>query len=123
MKLVLPKPPSINHIYGLTSVGGYAHSYITLEGKAWFEECIFKTRMWGLKYKIPKYAKTKLKVDIELYTNVVGQDLDNINKPVLDLLQKAFIIDNDKYIYELHSVKKMCDKDQQRIELSLSPLE
>ena len=123
MKLILPKPPSINHIYGLTSIGGHAHSYITSEGKAWFEECIFKTRMWANRNKIKLYEKTKLKVDIELYTNVLGQDLDNINKPTLDLLQKALVIDNDKYIFELHSTKIICPKDEQRIELALTPLE
>lgn len=38
MKLTLPKPPTTNHIYGITARGGFAQMYLTKEGKDWYKE-------------------------------------------------------------------------------------
>lgn len=119
IKLVLRKPPSINHIYAYTSRGGYAHSYITSEGKTWFEEGIYKAKVQSSGVR---FDRTKLRLEIHLFTSREIQDIDNINKPLLDLLQKSEIIDNDKYIYELHSYKEICTKESERVELILSPI-
>lgn len=115
LKAVLPKPPSINHIYGFTSKGGFARSYITKEGKDWFEEAglLLKAQI-----KRKKLITSDLEVTIDLYT-ARRQDVDNIIKPILDLLQKTGLIENDSQIYRLTVEKYKTKVADQRVEISL----
>lgn len=83
MKIQIPKPPSVNHIYGLSSRGGFARSYITKEGVLWFETA---AKICGKNFKRKPIADD-VEVYIELY-HARKQDVDNINKPILDLLSK-----------------------------------
>lgn len=119
IKIVLPKPPSVNHLYAYTARGGYIHGYMTAQGKVWFEEAIYKAKSQAQF----SFLQTKIKVTIYFFTSRETSDLDNINKGLLDVLQKSEIIDNDKYVYELHSYKKICKKEEERVELILSSLQ
>ena len=101
MKFTLPKPPSINHIYGFTSKGGFARSYITKEGKEWFENSIIEIQK---QTKKKKPISTEMEVSIELHT-ARRQDIDNIFKPCLDLLMKAEVIEDDSLIYRITGEK------------------
>lgn len=116
MKFVLPKPPSINHIYGFTSRGGFARSYITKDGKKWFDEV---TEIYKKQYKRKNPIGTEIEVWIELYTNYYRQDVDNIAKPILDSLQKNGVIENDSLIYKIDIEKFKCGKEEQRVEVEL----
>lgn len=95
MKFTLPKPPSINHIYGYTAKGGFARSYITREGKEWFEAA---GRIVSNKNRKP--ISSEMEIYVELHT-ARAQDVDNILKPILDLLQKYGVIENDRLVYRL----------------------
>jgi len=118
----LPKPPSINHIYGYTSRGGFARSFITKEGVAWFKNSsqILAEHYSWLKTPIEE----NVSVQIELFT-ARHQDIDNVIKPILDLLagvcldcqgkftsRKACpcghnrsVLENDKYVTKLEVTK------------------
>jgi Holliday junction resolvase RusA-like endonuclease len=117
MTFTLRKPPSINHIYGFTSKGGFARSYITKVGKAWFAVAEKKIHDENPDPMIT--APVSLK--IALYTARV-QDIDNILKPILDVLQKAQVIKNDNQIYSLHVEKIRSKISDERVEVTLTNL-
>jgi Holliday junction resolvase RusA-like endonuclease len=116
MKITLPKPPSINHIYGYTSRGGFARSYITREGKVWFE---IAGELLKKKYKKKTPIKTEVEIWIVLYTNYYRQDVDNIAKPILDALQKNGVLENDALVYKIDIEKYKCKKEEQRVEIEI----
>lgn len=114
-KVTLPKPPSINHIYGYTSRGGFARSYITKEGTEWFSAAqIALKKQWKKRTPIT----TDCEIWIELYT-AYRQDCDNILKPILDLLQKNQVVENDSLFNSLHVTKEKCKKEEQRVEFEI----
>src|SRR5258708_19686636 len=118
MQLDLPKPPSINHIYGYTCQKGFARSYITKEGKNWFEvaSLMLKTQWHGVMVEKP------CAVSIVLRT-CRRQDVDNILKPILDLLQKTTVIKNDELIYELDINKAKVRKEKEKVILWVHDLD
>jgi Holliday junction resolvase RusA-like endonuclease len=115
MKVTLPKPPSINHIYGFTATGGFARSYITKEGKAWFEEAGY---MLKAQCKRKKPIETPCEMWVILHTARI-QDVDNVLKPILDLFQKQGIIKNDNLIYKLDIEKFKVKVGEEKIEVEL----
>lgn len=84
-KIILPKPPSLNAIYGYTSMGGFARSYITPRGKTWFEEAIHILSDMHNEELIPTGVEDILEIEVNLFTRR-EQDVDNILKPTLDVL-------------------------------------
>lgn len=116
MKAVLPKPPSINHIYGYTSKGGFARSYITREGKIWFDKA---SEILKKEYRRKEPIRVEVEVWIVLYTNYYRQDVDNIAKPILDSLQKNGVLENDALVYKLDIEKFKCSKEEQRVEIEI----
>ena len=119
MKFVLPKPPSINHIYGFTSRGGFARSYITKEGKLWFEEAGYAVKQQSTKRKP---ITTPVEIFIDLYTSR-RQDIDNILKPVFDLFQKQGVYENDAQIIRLSAEKHKCKVADEHVEVQITPYE
>lgn len=115
MKITLSKPPSINHVYGYTSRGGFARSYITKEGKVWFEESAYKLKS---QYKKRTPITTPCEIWIELHTCRI-QDVDNILKPILDLLQKTGVVKNDNQFYKLDVEKFKSTKEEERVEIEI----
>jgi Holliday junction resolvase RusA-like endonuclease len=83
VKIQTPKPPSVNHIYGFTARGGFARSYITKEGVLWFTG---SSKLIGKTFKRTTIADP-VEIWIELY-HKRRQDVDNVLKPILDLLSK-----------------------------------
>lgn len=139
--VTLSKPPSINHIYGYTSRGGFARSFITKEGVAWFNESI--DILLDTYDKSHQPIENNLKFHIHLFT-ARDQDIDNILKPILDLFggmcldckgkfssrkackcgEKRSVIANDKQVVELEVIKtKIKDKDSQRVDIVLTNIE
>ena len=86
MKFLCPKPPSVNRIYGLTTRGGFARSYIVKDGIEWFETA---AKILGKTFK-RKTISDPVEVWVELY-HTRKQDIDNIGKPILDLLSKRCV--------------------------------
>jgi Holliday junction resolvase RusA-like endonuclease len=115
MKATLPKPPSINHIYGYTCQKGFARSYITQEGRLWFQEASLRLQA---QRDSKKTIETPCEIWIDLYTCRV-QDVDNILKPILDLLQKNGVVKNDNLFYKLDVEKYKVAKEDERIELEI----
>lgn len=116
MKFILPKPPSINHIYGYTSRGGFARSYITKKGKEWFARAASLVKKHTLPTDPIAYP---IDVRIKLFT-ARHQDVDNINKPLLDLLQKhTNVIKDDAWVYRLITEKIKCKVKDEKVELEV----
>lgn len=111
MIFILPKPPSINHIYGRSG----NRTYITKEGKNWFEDAgeLVKKSWNGSQFTQP------CQVRVVLYT-CRRQDLDNILKPLLDLLQKTGVIENDNLIDNLAACKIKVAKTEEHIEIEVT---
>lgn len=84
MKLILPLPPTTNHIYGLTSKRGFARSYITAKGKKFFEDADIAIKKQNKK---KKPIETECEVWIQIYISR-KRDVDGSVKPLLDCLQK-----------------------------------
>lgn len=136
--IVLPKPPSINHIYGYTSRGGFARSFITKEGVAWFNNSIDTLTQT---YAIGHSPITEpVKFHIHLFTSR-DQDIDNILKPILDLFggmcldcrgkfssrkpckcgTRRSVIANDKQVVELEVLKtRVKKKDDEKVWIILT---
>lgn len=128
-KFTLPKPPSINHIYGYTARSGFARSYITKEGIDWFTNGALLLKK---KFK-RKVITDPVEIDIELYHHR-KQDVDNILKPILDLLSKwclqcqekihsrkgcqcgknVRILEDDDQVYRLTIEKYTIKKDEEQ---------
>lgn len=110
--ITLPKPPSTNHIYAYTNRGGFARSYITKRGKDWFLEAeLLLKSQWK-----NDIIKDNLGVHINLYC--IRQDIDGIIKPILDLLQNCFVIENDNQITFLQVSKiKVGHRKDEKVEV------
>lgn len=106
MKYTLPMPPSVNAMYRRNPRG--FGMYKTPEAKAWITECLSHIRR-----KNP--LKGKIDVSAEFYF-ARESDIDNRLKPLLDLLQEANVVENDKQVYSL-VVTKLFDKVNPRVEL------
>lgn len=97
MKLQLPLPPSVNHLYGHTRTGII---YKTKEAKEWIQECLWIIKSHhGASYK----PTDRILVSIQLfYKDKRKHDIDNILKATFDILSKeSGIIPDDNQIEHL----------------------
>lgn len=100
-KLTLPLPPSTNHIFHNKRKGGRGK---TKEYKAWMNECLWMTV--ASRRELPEPTKK------ERYTVLIHvrtddcRDLDNFLKPVIDFLQAAGVIYDDRYVYRIEASKE-----------------
>lgn len=135
MKLTLPKPPSVNQIYGLSNRGAFARSYMTKAGVDWFAKA---GELLKKQVTTRKPIEAEVEVWIELYTSR-DQDIDNICKPTLDLIAgwclKCFtkfssrktcvcgknfsVLANDRQVVKLDVEKYKVKKDEERIEIEI----
>jgi len=113
-KVTLPKPPTTNHIYAYTSFGGRARSYITKEGKLFFEEAekIIK-KTWK-----KKPIEAPCEIWIQVYTSRM-RDVDGSAKPILDSLQKSGVIKNDSLFYKMDIERFSCKVGEDRVEVEV----
>ncbi len=100
-KITLPKPVSVNALYRVSCKSGYAKTYISDKGQAWFKEAGHRL-LHGNK---GRYTDRDVIVYVWLYTCRDG-DIDNVGKCTLDLLQHSGVILNDKQVVELHMYKE-----------------
>lgn len=119
LRAILPKPPSVNHLYGFTSRGGFARSYITKQGKQWFSDAGYLLKS---QVKIAEPIQTEVAVTFWLYT-CRFQDASNLEKALFDLLEEVQIIKNDVQIIEHHSyTKKVAHRKDEKVVIALIPL-
>lgn len=130
MVITLNKPPTVNHLYGFTSRGGFAHSYVTKDGKQWFKDSL---EIIHSKLKLEKPIDYKCTLFLTLFTQR-PRDIDNCLKAVQDVLQKCYkcqkakcshdqrIICNDNLIYLIRAEKVMVKKkEEERVQFMVSP--
>lgn len=135
MKLTLPKPPSVNQIYGLSNRGAFARSYITKAGVDWFATA---GELLKKQIRNRKPIETEVEIWIDLFTSR-DQDIDNILKPTLDLLagwclkchtkfssrkdctckQNFSVIANDRQVIKLDVEKFKVKKDEEHITVEI----
>jgi len=103
IKLQLPYPPSVNN-YWMTS--GHRR-YISKRGQE-FKEAV---RIYCLQHKIPKLGAYDVIVGILLHPrSKLLMDIDNCAKAVLDSLEGAGIIDDDKQVVKLIIMRGLMKK-------------
>jgi Holliday junction resolvase RusA-like endonuclease len=97
--------------------------------KAWRGGARYRTKDY-LQYEkdvlrlLPKNVKIKgeFEIDITFYCkNYSRSDLDNIVKPILDILTKSNIIEDDRKCVRLQVFKEKSPKDY--LEIDITPLE
>lgn len=113
MKLLIPiKPISINDCW-------QGKRFATKDYKKWTEDGLWLLKGQGMA------PQGRLRVVVDWYSkNISTADIDNPVKPVLDLLKKAGVIEDDRWIYELLVRKHKSDDQRYEIEISdLAPTE
>jgi Holliday junction resolvase RusA-like endonuclease len=106
MRLVLPIPPSVNEMYR-------HHGHITYKtkiAKDWIKGCLKLV-------KVKKPYKRSVDLSVHFYFKR-DRDIDNSLKALLDLVQKAGIIENDSQVYSM-VVTKDFDKLEPRVEIEI----
>jgi crossover junction endodeoxyribonuclease RusA len=111
------EPKSTQHIYRTACRGRYPTMYMTPEGKA-----LKEAYQWEAKAQWKgKPLEGDIEVSITLYFGTKRRaDLDNFNKLSLDALT-GVAYEDDSQIAALH-LRRAYDKDNPRIEISLSEL-
>jgi crossover junction endodeoxyribonuclease RusA len=101
LTLALPYPPSNNRYYR----HGQGRTYLSAEGRAYRMEVLASRPRFGWP------VKGSVSVVIEVTPSKgKGQDLDNVCKAILDGLQFANIIENDRDIDDLRIVRRQKQK-------------
>ena len=113
MIFTLPLPETTNNTYK----SAQGHWYKSAKAKAWEEEA---------GYAILKQRTAKSTCTENVYVGLAffvkrDRDIDGGIKPVLDLLQRLRIIDNDRQVKHLN-VKIFEDKTNPRVEVEVIPL-
>lgn len=115
MKLTIPKPPSVNNLYGL-----HGHiKYMTKRGKEWFE-----TAGWTIREQTT-IGKPLARCKIGVIAHIMDQsDLDNLLKATQDLLTHMGIIEDDKYIMDIHMQKVIVKhRKEEKLEVEIEKYE
>lgn len=116
----LPIPPSVNDYYGTHTKFGHPTIYIKTKGKQYRKDVLDYVLLNNLQLK----ANILLQVDI-IFTPKTKhrQDVDNVQKCLLDSLTHAEVYDDDSLIYKLTIEKMPPSKEDHGIILEISPYE
>ena len=77
--------------------------------------------LWQLKkYRPEEPIDKKVKIEMAIYTKSLRQDAGNISETILDLLQKADIITNDRVCDDVHYTRSRGAEDEVFVEIALS---
>jgi Holliday junction resolvase RusA-like endonuclease len=116
--IVLPgEPKSTSHIYKMTCRNGYAHMYLSQEGKNIKQQYIAQARKQWKR----KLLTGDLQVAIKLFFGTKRKcDWDNFHKLSMDALE-GIVWENDNQIQEA-DVCKFYDKQNPRIEIVVNSL-
>ena len=102
MKFELTLPPVLNKAYGITNTRkGRPYTYKKTETKGWQRDA--RLEIYQQVGKVPMLTDDVV-VNIELHLKF-NRDIDSSHKILLDTLEYAQIIKNDKQIIELNTKK------------------
>lgn len=108
--IVLPVPPSANRLF--VNTGRWGKRTRSREYHHWNRDCLFE-----LRYEHPKPAGIK-HCEIVVTARINWKrDLDNIVKPLLDLLQDAGEIEDDRYVCRI-KISRCAETDRDKVKLS-----
>lgn len=88
-----------------------------------FKTDAYKSYEIEMFFKLPKITVGSEKLSIKIvvgYSNKLA-DIDNFQKPFIDILQKKYNF-NDKQIYELHVYKVITEKGKEFIDFEIDPI-
>jgi len=107
LTLNLPWPPSVNAVWRSVVRGKFATVYKTDQGKD-YEKRVCKIHMLMGK---PKLGDARLCVTVEVYPpDRRRRDLGNLDKVLMDSLEKAGVFDDDSQIDDLRFIRKAVEK-------------
>lgn len=116
--LTLPLPPSVNSYHrSVTTRAGFSKVLISKEGRAWKKKALQLAAMQRC-----QPVDGEVAIALVVYFKDRRRDLDNVAKPVLDLLQAAGLLENDRQVVWL-LLERRIDKGNPRVEVSLGPAE
>lgn len=111
--LTLPYPPSVNRYYRHIIVKGSPRTLISKDGRRYRDAVKIATT--GL-----RMGERRLAVYIRVYPpDRRRRDLDNIQKPLLDALEKAGVYENDCQIDYLSTTRYPVDRENPRVAVSI----
>jgi Holliday junction resolvase RusA-like endonuclease len=116
MQFTLTKPPTTNHIYGITARGGFAQMYITKEGKEWIaENTLLIKSQWKKKTPITQDCE----IWIIVYTST-KRDADGSTKPIMDIFQKVGVVENDYLFSRVHAIREKVAKGEDKVVVDIN---
>ena len=119
MELILKgEPRSTNHVWKHSCSRGFLHSYMTPEGKA-----LKESYQWQARSQFHgKPLSCPLVVTVAIYRSTRRKlDIDNAGLKLLFDAMNGLVWEDDVQIEEM-TVMKRFDKENPRIELSVTPL-
>lgn len=109
------KIPSKSNCYKIITIGGHAslckQKVLKEYEKAFYMQCHLRD----------KRIKAMFRLDVDIYHENNRPDLDNGFKILLDCLQTAKVIDNDRQCMEIHA-RKLIDKEKPRVEFVITEI-
>jgi Holliday junction resolvase RusA-like endonuclease len=85
------------------------------EARAWMRAARVRLELWRNVHRVP-CIKQPVSVSIDVYRKSDAGDLDNYAKGLLDALQEAKVLRDDKQVVELH-MRKFVDRRRPRYEV------
>lgn len=102
-KFELPYPPSVNQ--WTRSVVGADRKVKVLKSKS-FRDWMSKASLLIIQSKQPSFGKERVKLTVELYTtDNRRRDIDNCLKPILDVMTKAKVWEDDSQVDALEVLR------------------
>ena len=95
----LPWPPSVNHYWARRRNGGV---YLTAKARA------YRVAAWAeiKRQRVPQFGKQQVQVQLLLTPpDRRRRDIDNVRKPIYDVLEHAGVLVNDSQIVSDHAIR------------------
>lgn len=109
---IIGKLPSKSNCYKIITIGGHAslckQKVLKDYEKSFYLQCKLRD----------KNIESMFKLNVDIYHENNRPDLDNGFKILLDCLQQAKVIKNDRQCMEIHA-RKLIDKQNPRVEFTL----
>jgi len=116
--MILPLPPSINHMYANAYIKGRSIKVYTQQANAWRQQALYILR--------PRIKRTiDEKVIIELYyyfPDARRRDTHNTLKILCDVLEEAGLVTDDRYLLP-RVMNYEIDRQNPRIEIIVKELD
>lgn len=116
IETILNAPPSKSNSYRIVKYGGHFSLARTKELRQYEEDFAKQC----VKYR-NKNIEGDFLFEMDVYYSDRRRDLDNSTKVVMDCLQKARAIKNDRNCMEIH-LRRFIDKQNPRIEFKITPI-